>query len=190
MPYEVQDPVGTSSSAARPIGRVISRITNSRSVDQQAGRPYQRKIVRAGEGIGPPLPQDLCCYPSRIWICALRARALRPTYPPFLLGRSVNQTDHPPISHILSPNPSGRRDSNPRHQPWQGCTLPTELRPRLGKIILLPADPCNPISRRQPEPFRPPGRPKFRGSGLRFAPPWPRPPPSPSGPVPAGCSPR
>jgi hypothetical protein len=24
---------------------------------------------------------------------------------------------------------SGRRDSNPRHQPWQGCTLPTELRP-------------------------------------------------------------
>src|ERR1035438_691252 len=21
---------------------------------------------------------------------------------------------------------SGRRDSNPRHQPWQGCTLPTE----------------------------------------------------------------
>ena len=24
---------------------------------------------------------------------------------------------------------SGRRDSNSRHQPWQGCTLPTELRP-------------------------------------------------------------
>ncbi len=25
---------------------------------------------------------------------------------------------------------SGRRDSNPRHQPWQGCTLPAELLPR------------------------------------------------------------
>src|SRR5690606_12245274 len=24
---------------------------------------------------------------------------------------------------------SGRRDSNPRHQPWEGCALPTELRP-------------------------------------------------------------
>jgi hypothetical protein len=24
---------------------------------------------------------------------------------------------------------SGKRDSNPRHQPWQGCTLPTELFP-------------------------------------------------------------
>src|SRR5260370_6202294 len=25
---------------------------------------------------------------------------------------------------------SGRRDSNPRHQTWQGCTLPAELLPR------------------------------------------------------------
>ena len=24
---------------------------------------------------------------------------------------------------------SGRRDSNPRHQAWEACTLPTELRP-------------------------------------------------------------
>ncbi len=24
---------------------------------------------------------------------------------------------------------SGKRDSNPRHQPWQGCALPTELLP-------------------------------------------------------------
>ena len=24
---------------------------------------------------------------------------------------------------------SGRRDLNPRHQPWQGCALPTELLP-------------------------------------------------------------
>ena len=25
---------------------------------------------------------------------------------------------------------SGRRDSNPRHQPWQGCALPAELLPQ------------------------------------------------------------
>ncbi len=28
---------------------------------------------------------------------------------------------------------SGKRDSNPRHQPWQGCALPTELFPQLIK---------------------------------------------------------
>jgi hypothetical protein len=28
---------------------------------------------------------------------------------------------------------SGRPDSNRRHQPWQGCTLPTELLPRSGR---------------------------------------------------------
>ena len=27
-------------------------------------------------------------------------------------------------SLIIINNWSGRRDSNPRHQPWQGCTLP------------------------------------------------------------------
>ena len=31
---------------------------------------------------------------------------------------------------------SGKRDSNPRPQPWQGCALPTELFPRSGRRIL------------------------------------------------------
>src|SRR5438045_6633538 len=30
---------------------------------------------------------------------------------------------------------SGRRDSNPRPQPWQGCALPTEPRPRGSEIV-------------------------------------------------------
>ena len=28
---------------------------------------------------------------------------------------------------------SGKRDSNPRPQPWQGCALPTELFPQISK---------------------------------------------------------
>ena len=32
--------------------------------------------------------------------------------------------------HLLSGSWSGKRDSNPRLQPWQGCALPTELFPR------------------------------------------------------------
>ena len=30
---------------------------------------------------------------------------------------------------------SGKRDSNPRPQPWQGCALPTELFPRNGRKV-------------------------------------------------------
>src|SRR5437879_10266474 len=30
----------------------------------------------------------------------------------------------------VRPGESGKRDSNPRPQPWQGCALPTELFPR------------------------------------------------------------
>ena len=30
---------------------------------------------------------------------------------------------------------SGKRDSDPRPQPWQGCALPTELFPRFSKKI-------------------------------------------------------
>ena len=31
---------------------------------------------------------------------------------------------------IAAPTQSGKRDSNPRPQPWQGCALPTELFPQ------------------------------------------------------------
>jgi hypothetical protein len=31
----------------------------------------------------------------------------------------------------IRPILSGKRDSNPRHQPWQGCALPTELFPHI-----------------------------------------------------------
>src|SRR6266849_3342866 len=35
---------------------------------------------------------------------------------------------------------SGKRDSNPRPQPWQGCALPTELFPRAANLTAqLPA---------------------------------------------------
>src|SRR3989442_123537 len=31
---------------------------------------------------------------------------------------------------------SGKRDSNPRPQPWQGCALPTELFPRAAQNLI------------------------------------------------------
>src|SRR5881275_2892683 len=33
------------------------------------------------------------------------------------------------IAPAVRPGESGKRDSNPRPQPWQGCALPTELFP-------------------------------------------------------------
>ena len=36
----------------------------------------------------------------------------------------------PPAQGLLKKKMSGKRDSNPRPQPWQGCALPTELFPQ------------------------------------------------------------
>ena len=48
-----------------------------------------------------------------------------------VVGKEKRGTDVPsPLSKSLQ---SGKRDSNPRPQPWQGCALPTELFPRSAK---------------------------------------------------------
>src|SRR4026209_922370 len=39
----------------------------------------------------------------------------------------------PPRDDVPCLLQSGKRDSNPRPQPWQGCALPTELFPRIGQ---------------------------------------------------------
>jgi hypothetical protein len=47
--------------------------------------------------------------------------------PGFEPGIRVLQTRALPLGYVAICIWSERRDSNPRHQPWQGCTLPTEL---------------------------------------------------------------
>src|SRR5437667_10359355 len=42
------------------------------------------------------------------------------------------------IAPAVRPGESGKRDSNPRPQPWQGCALPTELFPRDGPNLTCP----------------------------------------------------
>src|SRR5919204_6129802 len=39
----------------------------------------------------------------------------------------------PFLDDVCDSAQSGKRDSNPRPQPWQGCALPTELFPRAAK---------------------------------------------------------
>ncbi len=57
---------------------------------------------------------------------------------------------------------SGRRDSNPRPQPWQGCALPAEPRPREG--LTLAVGRPRPPGSRTPHPGRPRPRPVVSGS--------------------------
>jgi transposase len=62
-----------------------------------------------------------------------RLRIIRPRYG--LGGKeggTLSQTRKAPSGEGARPALvwSGRRDSNPRPQPWQGCALPTEPRPR------------------------------------------------------------
>src|SRR5438128_12573781 len=66
---------------------------------------------------------------------------------------------------------SGKRDSNPRPQPWQGCALPTELFPRavgqsnrsVGFFVPPPPPPPPP----PPTPPCPPCPPSRGGEGGR-----------------------
>src|SRR6266511_3937163 len=44
----------------------------------------------------------------------------------------------PPRDDVGRLMQSGKRDSNPRPQPWQGCALPTELFPHGAVRILVP----------------------------------------------------
>ena len=50
-----------------------------------------------------------------------------------MLQLAILQSDTRPNRGHVSPSTSGKRDSNPRPQPWQGCALPTELFPRCGQ---------------------------------------------------------
>ena len=52
------------------------------------------------------------------------------------LGYSANKLTEKK-SRLLSGSESGKRDSNPRLQPWQGCALPTELFPHLSNKLQL-----------------------------------------------------
>ena len=49
----------------------------------------------------------------------------------------VQKQHRRPEGAVLPNSWSGKRDSNSRPQPWQGCALPTELFPRAEQSILL-----------------------------------------------------
>ena len=67
---------------------------------------------------------------------------------------------------------SGKRDSNPRHQAWEACTLPTELFPQAASDLLRSSHGVNDLT---PElcaicpPPAPRARPSKKPGGLRSA---------------------
>src|SRR5947209_2662060 len=79
----------------------------------------------------------------RVW--AVQDSNLRP--PRCQRGALTNLANRPRTARE-----SGKRDSNPRPQPWQGCALPTELFPRQTKV-LRPARLVRPIMSREATQF-------------------------------------
>src|SRR5256885_947729 len=81
----------------------------------------------------------------------------------------------------VRPGESGKRDSNPRPQPWQGCALPTELFPRKARrrdvetprrmgvphLLSTPASSPLPTLAWPPLSVYPPTRPVSGGEGDR-----------------------
>ncbi len=63
----------------------------------------------------------------RGWESNPRIKVLQTSALPLGYRAAVLEAFRPPVAW------SGRRDSNPRHRPWQGRTLPTELLPPLGQ---------------------------------------------------------
>ena len=73
--------------------------------------------------------------PGELPDCSTPRRMLQPSVPradTLANPGSVRQLRFWPTLRP-SASESGKRDSNPRPQPWQGCALPTELFPRSGE---------------------------------------------------------
>ncbi len=90
----------------------------------------------------------LACYPRLVIITLLRSFPCSPFSVPLSrqnpqvleekegLRSGVRRRGLPPATNEAQPIPtwSGRRDSDSRPQPWQGCALPTELLPQNGAL--------------------------------------------------------
>ncbi len=68
----------------------------------------------------------------------------------------VLQTLALPLGHVAgSESLSGRWDSNPRPSPWQGDVLPTEPRPLVKPLGVLPGEPHSSRNKKPRQPFSP-----------------------------------
>ena len=79
------------------------------------------------------LPRHNCHYPLKV--------ARLPIPPPLQKLLFTKYLNKDKAWCCLQKNMSGKRDSDPRPQPWQGCALPTELFPQF--FLLLRSVPLN-----------------------------------------------
>jgi hypothetical protein len=116
----------------RPSGLRAAAPAARRRLRERRSPPQRSASECAGSRSGQPPP--LRCSvrnraPQRGQDLARPAAATRPTPPRFNRFRDLPETAKAarrrPLSHSFGwENWSGRRDSNPRPQPWQGCALP------------------------------------------------------------------
>ena len=120
-------PVSTRGTAHRDTARPRATPTASRGIPGaglEPARPCEHKILSLAR-----LPISPSGYVPT-------ARVLRPhsSHTPREDANAKRERSGAPVSYrptVFAANgESGKRDSNPRPQPWQGCALPTELFPR------------------------------------------------------------
>ena len=113
---------------------VVSPGTASRSSHPRfTGRHGTRMSpATVGTGILPPR-NNASAHGEGAFACSLLLRHKNETIPHItdmqdhcLMLRNLTQQKRPSEKDLVS----GKRDSDPRPQPWQGCALPTELFPQ------------------------------------------------------------
>ena len=92
-----------------------------------------RRLCRPLHNHSATPPGDLFACKTDILRNARGLRRARPNGPTLVLRRAKKREAGLPFLRIWS----GKRGSNSRPQPWQGCALPTELFPRKTMIIAM-----------------------------------------------------
>ncbi len=142
------DPAGLGAGASRARGTGAGTPAHRRTPSRGARRyrvKVERSAVPCGNIVAPP-PAFGCGVGG--WRFRVRCRT---------------GADPGPFAAVscLSPSArfrwSGRRDSNPRPQPWQGCALPLSYSRRR---TIARADRPPPVSRRSPGPWQEHPRPR------------------------------
>jgi hypothetical protein len=96
-----------------PLTTWVRRRLSSRLSSDPASRPVPPRVFPFGKKQNP----------ATWWDWGRRGRSKEE------VGAERPRCDYRKPPCPGNPGQSGKRDSNPRHQPWQGCALPTELFP-------------------------------------------------------------
>ena len=114
---ETASGISVGAAADRRPSAVVDTVAGARLAPQAGEIPRRRRESNPGNGFCRPVPNHSATSPCPRGPAQMNRQCRT--------GREITER-HPGGTRAGS----GRRGSNPRPQPWQGCALPTELLPR------------------------------------------------------------